>query len=176
MQPVAVLWVVMRLRLPMVWQIVENEQHDINTRLRADDVGGYAMTPIELLVLYLAFRAKQVICDYLLQTSWMATTKGSPFSLGGYKALAMHAGIHAAFTFMVVVLFVPSLWWLGFVDFIVHAAIDKFTAGITARNNWTYKDSRYWWTLGLDQEAHNITHLIYIIIMVTYSGGLCATL
>lgn len=132
------------------------------------------MTPFELLVLYLAFRAKQVICDYLLQTAWMATTKGAPFNLGGAKALGMHAGIHAAFTFLIVVLFAPSLWWLGIADFIIHATIDKISARITLRNNWTYKDTRYWWTMGLDQEAHNITHLIYIVIIVWVSGGLCA--
>lgn len=132
------------------------------------------MTPFELLVLYLAFRAKQVICDYLLQTAWMATTKGAPISMGGAKALGMHAGIHAAFTFLIVVLFAPSLWWLGIVDFFVHATIDKISSRITLRNNWTYKDTRYWWTLGLDQEAHNVTHLIYIVIIVMVSGGLCA--
>lgn len=131
------------------------------------------MTMFELLVLYLAFRAKQVICDFFLQTSWMATVKGAPFNMGGAKALGLHAGIHAAFTFILVVLFAPSLWWLGIVDFFVHAAVDKIKARITTGNNWTYKDSRYWWAFGLDQEAHNLTHLIYIIMIVIANGGLC---
>ena len=128
------------------------------------------MTLFDLLLLYLAFRAKQVICDFFLQTTWMATVKGAPFKQGGAKALGLHAGIHAAFTFLLVVLFAPALWWLGIVDFFVHAAIDKIKAGVTTRHNWTYKDSRFWWALGLDQEAHNLTHLAYIVVIVLASG------
>jgi hypothetical protein len=130
------------------------------------------MSLLELLLLYVAFRAKQVICDFFLQTTWMATTKGLPFNAGGAKALLLHAGIHGAFTFLLVALFAPALWWLGFVDFFVHAAIDKANAVITTRRGWTDKDSRYWWAFGLDQEAHNFTHLIYIVIIVLHSGGI----
>lgn len=130
------------------------------------------MTPLELLLLYLAFRAKQVICDFFLQTAWMVTVKDKPFREGGLKALAMHAGIHAAFTFIIVLMFAPTLWWLGLVDFFVHGAVDKTRAVILARRGWSPQDSRYWWSFGLDQEAHNITHLIYILIMLWVMGGL----
>ena len=130
------------------------------------------MTLAELLLLYLAFRAKQVICDFFLQTQWMAETKGKPFTAGGAKALTMHAGIHGAFTFLLVVLFAPALWWLGLVDFAVHAAIDRAHAVIKAQRQWTNQDNRYWWALGLDQESHNITHLIYIVIIVLAAGGI----
>lgn len=130
------------------------------------------MDLVDILLLYLAFRAKQVICDFFLQTGWMASVKGEPFNMGGARALGMHAGIHAAFTFLLVVLFAPSLWWLGIVDFVVHAAIDRIKAMVTTRHGWTYKDSRYWWAFGLDQEAHNLTHLIYIIAIILHNGGL----
>ena len=128
------------------------------------------MSLIDILVLYLAFRAKQVICDFFLQTSWMANVKGAPFNMGGAKALGMHAGIHAAFTFILVFIFAPQLWWLGAVDFVVHALIDKIKAAITQGRGWNYKDGPYWWAFGLDQEAHNLTHLIYIIAIVVQSG------
>ncbi len=132
------------------------------------------MSGLELLVLYLAFRAKQVICDYFLQTQWMAVSKGAPWLQGGARALGLHAGIHGAFTFIVVVLFAPSLWWLGIVDVIVHGAIDRTGMMIKQKNNWTYQDTRYWWAMGLDQEAHNVTHLLYILAIVWAHGGLCA--
>jgi Protein of unknown function (DUF3307) len=124
------------------------------------------MTLLDILALYLAFRAKQLICDFFLQTSWMANVKGSPFNMGGAKALGLHAGIHAAFTFVLMIAFAPAYWWLGFVDLFIHGLIDRVKAEITNRKGWTYKDNVYWWAFGLDQEAHNLTHLCYIIAIV----------
>ena len=128
------------------------------------------MTLLDILILYLAFRAKQVICDFFLQTSWMANVKGAPFNMGGAKALGMHAGIHASFTFILMIIFAPKFWWLGAVDFVVHAFIDRLKAAITNKYGWTYKDNAYWWAFGLDQEAHNLTHLVYVVIVVLSLG------
>lgn len=128
------------------------------------------MSLLDILILYLAFRAKQVICDFFLQTSWMASVKGGPFNMGGAKALGMHAGIHASFTFLLMLVFAPALWWLAAVDFLVHAGIDKLKGHITNTQGWTYKDNPYWWAFGIDQEAHNLTHLGYIVLIVLSSG------
>lgn len=130
------------------------------------------MSVFELILLYLAFRAKQVICDFFLRTGRMATAQTLPLREGGLGPLALHAGIHAAFTFILVFLFAPGLWWLGAIDFFLHGAIDKTKSEIVRQRGWTYADNRYWWAFGLDQEAHNVTHLIYIIIIVWYNGGL----
>ena len=124
------------------------------------------MILVNILLLYLAFRAKQVICDFFLQTGWMALTKEATQTREGLKALAVHAGIHAAFTFTLVVIFAPTLWWLGIVDFFVHGAIDRAKALIVFKNGWSYKSYQYWWAMGVDQEAHNLTHAVYIIIIV----------
>lgn len=128
------------------------------------------MTLFDIFLLYLAFRAKQVICDFFLQTSWMANVKGNPFNMGGAKALGAHAGIHGAFTFLLMLLFAPTLWWMGAVDFLVHAFIDKVKGMITNKFGWTYKDFEYWWAFGVDQEAHNITHFAYIVAIVWAQG------
>lgn len=121
---------------------------------------------LNILVLYLAFRAKQVICDFFFQTGWQALAREAALTSEGTKALAVHAAVHAAFTFMLVVVFAPQLWWLGIIDFFVHAAIDRTKAAQTLKHGWTYKNHQYWWAFGLDQEAHNLTHLCYIIIIV----------
>jgi len=125
----------------------------------------------EILVLYLAFRVKQVVCDFFLQPSWMALLKGQP-EKGGARALFYHAGIHATFTLVLVLFFAPKLWWLGFVDFAVHSLIDKTKAALNHKTGWTYKDNAYWWAFGIDQEAHNLTHLGYIVAIVLQSGGM----
>lgn len=124
------------------------------------------MSLFDILVVYLAFRAKQVICDFFLQTAWMATVKGRPFNMGGAKALVSHVSVHAAFTFLLMFIFAPALWWLGIVDFFAHATIDKIKSVVTTKYGWTYKDGPYWWAFGIDQEAHNLTHLVYVILIV----------
>lgn len=128
------------------------------------------MTFIDIIVIYLAFRAKQVICDFFLQTSWMASVKGSPFNMGGAKALGIHAGIHGAFTFFLALIFASNLWWLGAVDFFVHAVVDKIKGAVTNKCGWTYKDNQYWWAFGIDQEAHNLTHFIYMLLILWSRG------
>ena len=132
---------------------------------------GEFMSLTGLLVLYLAFRFKQLVCDFFLQSSWMALVKGQPDSKDGSKALFYHAGIHAVFTLVLMFIFIPGLWWLAIVDFIVHAIIDKSKAVLNHKTGWTYKDNAYWWAFGVDQELHNLTHLAYIVIIVLHSGA-----
>lgn len=128
------------------------------------------MSLIDILILYLAFRVKQVSCDFFLQSSWMAMVKGNPAEKDGTRALLMHTGIHGVFTFVLMLIFMPVFWWLGIVDVLVHGLIDKSKALLNHKMGWTYKDNPYWWSFGLDQEAHNITHLVYIVIIIASSG------
>ena len=129
------------------------------------------MTLLSILVLYLAFRFKQLVCDFFLQSSWMALAKGQPENKDGIRALFYHAGIHAGGTLIVALIFAPALWWLGAVDLIVHALIDKTKAALNYKKGWTYKDNAYWWAFGIDQELHNLTHLAYIVVIVLHSGA-----
>ena len=129
------------------------------------------MPLLTLIILYICFRIKHFACDFLLQTDWMALTKGKP-GKDGYKALFSHTFIHALGTFVIVMIFAPSLWWLGPVDFIIHSAVDRLKGVQTYKHGWGPGDTIFWWTFGLDQEAHNFTHLAYIIIIVLGAGGL----
>jgi len=128
------------------------------------------MTPAILIFLYIAFRLKHYACDFLLQTDWMALTKGKP-GIEGYRALFTHTAIHAAGTLLIVLVFAPTMWWLAPVDFIIHSLIDRTKGLYTFNKNWKPTDTIFWWTFGLDQEAHNATHLIYIIAIVAAKGG-----
>lgn len=122
-----------------------------------------------ILALYAAFRAKQFICDFLLQADWMALNKGKP-GREGYQALALHAACHAMGTFIIVMVFMPSLWWLAVVDFCIHGLIDRIKGLITYKKGWNPKDRWFWWSFGLDQEAHNFTHLAYIVLIIMQKG------
>lgn len=129
------------------------------------------MSLLTLLALYISFRLKQVICDFVLQTKWMAMYKGLP-GWDGYRHLGKHAGVHGIGTLGIMLVFAPSLWWLGIVDFIVHGLIDRIKAVLTARLKLEPADSGFWWAIGIDQEMHNFTHLAYILFLIYMAGGL----
>lgn len=129
------------------------------------------MTPLAILALYVAFRLKQFICDFLLQNDWMALNKGKP-GWEGYKALITHAAVHGVGTTLIMLVLAPSFWWLGAVDFIVHGMVDRLKGIYSYQKGWGYQDRWFWWSFGLDQEAHNFTHLAYILIIVSQMGGL----
>lgn len=129
------------------------------------------MTLFSLLALYIAFRLKHFTCDFLLQTDWMALNKGLP-GWQGYKALLSHAALHGGGTLLIALIFMPSLWWLGIADFVVHGLADRAKGLLTRWRGWTDRDRWYWWSFGLDQEVHNYTHLAYIVLILVWSGGL----
>jgi len=129
------------------------------------------MSPLEILLLYIAFRIKQYVCDFVLQTDWMALTKGKP-GAEGYKALFSHTIYHGVATTVIALVFAPALWWLGLVDFIIHSIVDRTKGLITYRKGWSYDSRWFWWSFGLDQEAHNYTHLAYIVLIVMIAGGI----
>ena len=111
------------------------------------------------------------MCDFILQTDWMALSKGQP-GKEGYKALFSHTTIHAIGTLLIILVFMPSLWWLALIDFVVHSIVDRFKGVITLNKHWNTKDTAFWWAFGADQELHNFTHLAYIVAIVIYQGGL----
>lgn len=128
------------------------------------------MTPLSVFLLYVFFRIKHFVCDFMLQSDWMALTKGKS-GKEGYKALFSHTAIHALGTLIVVVIFAPALWWLAIVDFLVHSVVDRMKGVITLKQGWQTKDTMFWWAFGADQELHNFTHIAYIIIIFVYKGG-----
>lgn len=128
------------------------------------------MTPVSILVLYALFRLKHFLCDFILQTDWMALTKGKP-GMEGYKALFSHTAIHAAGTLIIVLIYAPSLWWLGPLDFVIHSIIDRIKGYLTFTRAWKPTDKIFWWSFAMDQEAHNFTHLGYIVLIVLHKGG-----
>ncbi len=128
------------------------------------------MTPVSLLILYLSFRFKHLLCDFILQTSWMALEKGKP-GQKGYKALFSHTFIHAVGTLLIALFFAPSLWWLCLIDFIAHSVIDRLKAKITLKKGWKARDTAFWWIFGVDQELHHLSHIAYIVLIFMHKGG-----
>ena len=116
-----------------------------------------------LCLLYAAFMVKHFLCDYPLQTSWMAKAKGA--ATGWQAPLAAHASVHAAGTLAITLATVPALAWLALVDLVVHGIVDR-TKSLSTRGMAPTQPT-FWWALGLDQAAHQATHFCFVIALVT---------
>jgi hypothetical protein len=116
------------------------------------------------VAVYLAFRIKHLTADYFLQTSWMAhgKTAGSDWVF----PLLGHAAVHAAGTLLIALVFAPALWWLGPLDLLIHAMIDRAKAFPACGAGRQPDEAAFWWCHGVDQEAHNLTHLAFVIAIV----------
>jgi len=135
--------------------------------------------------LLLAFQLKHFLCDYPLQFGVML----NKFKRTGWvKGLALHAGIHAISTafilFKLTELAYYNILLLTALDFIAHFAIDRLKASpkllgrfksindpaVYVKASFKHKLSNalFWYSLGLDQTLHHLTH--YLIIFLTLKG------
>jgi len=118
----------------------------------------------DILAVYLLFRLKHFMADYMLQTTWMARGKEKPE--GWMTALFAHAGVHAIGTTAIAAAFAPSMIFLGGVDLFLHAGIDRAKA---CCRRFSPSQPAFWWVHGLDQEAHHLTHFAYVLA-ITLAG------
>lgn len=123
-----------------------------------------------LFILLVCYQLKQFICDFPLQREYMLkkTLPGWDFLV----PLITHAGIHGVFTLGLMLYFAPALWYLCFVDFVVHFIMDRIKSG--PKYLGRFKDhysAAYWWSFGFDQMVHHLTHY-YIIYRVAQHSGL----
>lgn len=118
----------------------------------------------DFVAVYLAFRFKHLTADYFLQTKWMAVGKTAPAHW--MVPLFSHAAVHGLGTTLIALAFAPALWWLGLVDIAVHASIDRVKAIPACGAQWRPDQSAFWWCHGVDQEAHNLTHLAFVAAIV----------
>lgn len=100
-----------------------------------------------LLVIYLL--AAHYVADWLCQSEKQA--------LGKSKSLYLLTEHVAVYTAVMGLLF----WHPLFVGLngVIHWGVDYLTSRLNARL-WAAKDRRFWWSLGADQLAHQVTLLL----------------
>jgi hypothetical protein len=128
------------------------------------DWSSIAVPVLALVPLYLLFRLKQLVCDYILQTAWMV--HGKTAEEHWLKPLLIHAGVHGGATALIAMAWNPSLWWLGPLDVAIHACIDRLKVLLTRSHRWGPDRTEFWWAHGIDQEAHNLTHFAYVLALL----------
>lgn len=116
------------------------------------------MTSAQLILLFLAFVVKHFICDFLLQRSYQYRNKG----IYGHPGGILHAGIHAAGTVLVLLLW-PFSWTvillLALAEAVVHYHIDWLKCDLTRRYQWNSSQDAFWIALGADQMLHYLTYV-----------------
>lgn len=136
-----------------------------------------------IFVLLIVFQLKHFIADYPLQGKYMLKkfASGTEWIL----PLLAHTGVHAVMTFAIALVFGASLSLsvlVTLLDMSLHFLMDRIKASpdmlgrfkpLTAETyfNSTDKQKRsnvlFWWSLGLDQGVHHLTHYLIIYLLVS---------
>jgi len=118
-----------------------------------------------LLLLIAALQIKHLIADFFLQNSKMIMGREVYWHLGR----AQHAGIHAIFSTLVLGIFgTPLVPLLAIVvaEFIIHFHIDWLKARYSVNRNLQPDQPLYWYAMGTDQAAHQLTYLVMAWIWI----------
>jgi hypothetical protein len=121
------------------------------------------VSPQVLVLLLVTFEVKQFIGDFLLQSE--RAIAGKEREHDWLAPLLVHATAHGSITFLIGIAFAPAFWWLGVVDLLLHAGIDRAKV-LTVRVLGANQGDRLWWKIfGADQAMHHLSHLAYSVIM-----------
>ena len=113
---------------------------------------------IVIAVMFL-LQVKHFIADFVLQTDQMVIEKGTY----GARYGIYHSAIQGAGTFFALCWIHPFLGVItGIFDFLVHYHIDWAKMNINRKYGYTPKDHEFWFWLGLDQLAHQLTYVFIV--------------
>jgi hypothetical protein len=121
--------------------------------------------------LLIGLEVKHYIADYFLQPSWMLAGKGDFTKAGGYA----HAGIHAAFTAVVLGVFMTPLSLIALIvaaEFVVHYALDFAKIHYSMGIHVDSRPRRFWALHGIDQLFHQLTYAAIIYVALAGRGML----
>ena len=137
------------------------------------------------------FHLKHFFADFIFQNEYML----GKFKDGTQwiKPLLAHVLVHGVITFFILLCFASWLsflmiCFLSFFDMIIHFFMDRIKASpkmlgvfkpltaetyIAASDKQKLHNKYFWWSLGIDQMIHGMTHeLIVVITMLMFILGL----
>lgn len=123
----------------------------------------------ELFTLLILFQIKHFLCDYPLQTTYML---GKFKDKGWEIPLLAHSSVHGIFTCGIAYYFTGSVllsFCLMMLDVLLHTFMDRIKASPRLLGKYKTADKKFWWSLGIDQMFHHLTH--YVIIYFIIIGG-----
>lgn len=128
----------------------------------------------EIFILLVVFQIKHFLCDYPLQTQYMLK-KGQ--HTGWEIPLFLHASTHAlgtgvitGFYFLIkdpLYNYTNLVLGLMTIDLIVHFIVDRIKAHPKLGGIFKPNNPKFWYSLGLDQMIHHLTHYTIIFFIIT---------
>ena len=117
-----------------------------------------------IFTLLIIFQIKHFMSDFPLQNEYML---GKMKKKGWIFPLFSHVLVHGLFTLLILLIFSPTLWWLCLVDIVIHFIIDRIKASPNMLNRFPVENKFFWWSLGIDQMIHHLTHYFIIYMIIT---------
>ena len=102
---------------------------------------------------------KHALADFLLQTEYQRSTKGTYGAPGGIIHSALHIALTAPVLLMFQGLSLPRALTILAGEFIIHYHLDWLKEQTVRRQSWTSRDTPFWWALGIDQLMHGLTYV-----------------
>ena len=118
------------------------------------------MSEVQMIVLVMfLLQVKHFVADFMLQTDQMVIEKGTY----GARFGVYHSAIQAFGTFLALAWIHPFLGVVtGIFDFLVHYHVDWAKMNINKKYGYTPADHKFWFWLGLDQLAHQLTYVLIV--------------
>jgi hypothetical protein len=122
------------------------------------------MTVNTILIILVLLQIKHFVVDFLLQTRYQWSNKGTYGHPGG----VLHSGLHGVGTYLCVALFTSHEVALGLalIDWVVHYHIDWAKMRLNERFGLTPASPKFWVLLGLDQLLHQLTYVGILLLVV----------
>lgn len=112
-----------------------------------------------VLLVFFILQVKHFVADFVLQTDRMVVEKG----IYGARYGIYHSLIQSVGTFLAFCWIHPLLGILtAFVDFLAHYHIDWAKININKKWSYTPANKEFWFWLGLDQLAHQLTYVLLV--------------
>lgn len=112
-----------------------------------------------VLIVFLILQIKHFLADFVWQTDRMVQEKG----IYGARHGLYHSGLQALGTFLAFAWMHPVLGlFTAIADFVAHYHIDWAKININKKYHYTPQDKKFWFWLGLDQLAHQITYIFLV--------------
>jgi len=118
-----------------------------------------------IYVIFILLFVKHWYIDFVNQSMEEVVGKG----IYGNAHGVMHSIKHGVATFLI-------FWWflsnwplaviVGFIDFFLHYHIDWTKININKKYNYTPENPKFWWWLGADQLAHQLTYIFLVWIVL----------
>jgi hypothetical protein len=106
---------------------------------------------------------KHIIADFVLQNGWMAYGKDQ--KAGWALPLLVHCLIHLAVALVLILIVAPRFWFVAFIDFAIHIAVDRAKGFCSSHFGMTLEHPWFWTLIGVDQSLHHLTGFALSIFM-----------